>query len=122
MEWKSNVEESANAEKKTQKTLLANSLSALRETLIQETLAVNKQKDMTHDLFLVLLKFQGCRFCFFYSFGNLLLILPVSNFPVFKTATLMLFILSFLSVLVNKVKKLINEVNEINRRLNLILA
>lgn len=34
--------------KKTQKTLLANSLSALREALIQETLAVNKQKDMTH--------------------------------------------------------------------------
>ena len=44
MEWKSNVEE----KKKTHKTFLANLLSALREALIQETLAVNKQKDMTH--------------------------------------------------------------------------
>ena len=33
---------------KQQKTLLANLLSALRESLIHKTLAADKQKDMTH--------------------------------------------------------------------------
>ena len=35
-------------QKKTQKTLFTNSLSALQEGLIQETLVVDNQKDMTH--------------------------------------------------------------------------
>ena len=35
-------------QKKTQKTLFANSLSALQEGLIQETRLVDNQKDMTY--------------------------------------------------------------------------
>ena len=47
---------------------------------------------------------------FFYSVGNLSLTLAIFKFPVSKTDVLVLFTLSLLSVLISKVKKVINEV------------